>query len=381
MLEHDDRFTGRVGRLYEIGAVQSRVAHEDMARDTDFGNDGPGVNTFYGRVFLTDEAVPVGELVEKMREALDGTVCLDLLPGGRIKLALVVGDAAVVTLDSIDGAIAINAVFASFPVGCEWTPERLTELMADLGYAVGHDLDDDSMVPISFAMPGANGLRLMSKKFRKLTLDSVRRNYSPDVIEGAERAIEILSAASNGIFILNGPPGTGKSYLIRAILSELKGVRHPVFCTPPQKFLTEAVLLADAIVSASADHSGPEEVIGTAVIMEDVGELLTIDNVTNHVDATANLLNFSDGLLSLLGDAVFILTFNHEMDAINPALTRPGRCLGQLTVGTLGRGQAEAIAGFGGLEDRQYTLAEAYEMKRVGRQLTGATKKRAGLVK
>ncbi len=94
-------------------------------------------------------------------------------------------------------------------------------------------------------------------------------------------------------------------------------------------------------------------------------------------------LNFSDGLLSLLGNVVFILTFNHEVSQINPALTRPGRCLGQLTVGLLGRDQAQGIAGFDLPDDRGYTLAEAYEMRRVGHPVShpvGKARRKAGLV-
>ena len=180
------------------------------------------------------------------------------------------------------------------------------------------------------------------------------------------------------------PSGTGKTYLIRAMLSELKGARRPVFCTPPRMFLTQMSLLTEAIMestSSSTNAAGDEP--GSVIVMEDVGEMLMADNVTNHVDETANLLNFSDGLMSLLGNTVFILTFNHEVSQINPALTRPGRCLGQLTVGLLGRDQAQGIAGFDLPDDREYTLAEAYEMRRVGHLVShpvGNARRKAGLV-
>jgi len=106
-------------------------------------------------------------------------------------------------------------------------------------------------------------------------------------------------------------------------------------------------------------------------VLEDIGDLLAQDNVTHHLNATSNFLNLTDGLLSLLSDIVFIVSFNHDIQTINPALTRPGRCLGQIKVGKLPAEQVRDLVGFGVYGAS--TLAEVYEMRRTGEPLKPST--------
>lgn len=93
-----------------------------------------------------------------------------------------------------------------------------------------------------------------------------------------------------------------------------------------------------------------------------------MDSPLQESDQRSNLLNLSEGLLSLLADSIIVLSFNHEPSKIDPAVWRPGRCLKYLRVGNLSYEMSESWLGDASklLEKREYSLAELYELKRGG---------------
>ena len=139
-------------------------------------------------------------------------------------------------------------------------------------------------------------------------------------------------------------------------------------CTPPTHFLVEAGLLSQ--VAANFRRS--------LVVLEDVGEVVAQDAAARYVDARANLLNFSEGFLSLLMDAIVIVSFNYTIDKIDPAVTRPGRCLANIRVEELSPKQAQSLLEFE-VSPARYTLAEVYEMRRTGEAIKAAYKEPVGL--
>ena len=150
-----------------------------------------------------------------------------------------------------------------------------------------------------------------------------------------------------------GPVGTGKTYLIRSLLSEVRD-RRAILCSPASHFLEQGGRLLDAVNVAEKSF----------LILEDLGDLLAKDNVSRQADLTANLLNFTDGLVSLFVNTIVVLTFNHEMEAMNPAVLRPGRCLASIRTSLLPHEQALNLAEGDLAEQRSYSLAEVYQSRR-----------------
>ena len=180
--------------------------------------------------------------------------------------------------------------------------------------------------------------------------------------------VKTLENVNNGIVILHGPPGTGKTHLIRAILTECIDTRSPIVCNPPLKFLNEMGLLTNAMTRFNS----------SLIVLEDLGDVLTKDAPVDHVQVNSNLLNVTDGLLSLLSDSVVLMSFNTKIKDINEAITRPGRCLANIHVGKLDVEQAANILQTDGIEDAhlsktEYTLAEIYEVKRQYMEQAGLT--------
>ena len=210
--------------------------------------------------------------------------------------------------------------------------------------------------PIIFAFGGSDGyVTTVTKKFTKIPLDSIQNNYKPNTTQKVRETINTIQQTQHGIVIIQGPPGTGKTYLVRSILSEVKD-KQAVICLPASLFLSNFKLLAETVSRYSA----------SLIVLEDVGELLSIANVTHHEDATSILLNITEGLVSLIANTIFITTFNYDIGKINPSLIRPGRCLGRIELCNLPKDHAERIIGSKlpeALTKKEFSLAEIYEIK------------------
>lgn len=118
--------------------------------------------------------------------------------------------------------------------------------------------------------------------------------------------------------IFEGPPGTGKSSLIKALANHLDKNLCVISCT----FLTESGLI-------EAFNSTPKD---SLILMEDfdsikAGRSRTIENPDDKGDALgitlSGLLNAIDGVFSSDG-RILIATTNH-IEKLDDALLRPGR--------------------------------------------------------
>ncbi len=234
-------------------------------------------------------------------------------------------------------------------------PGKLEMVFKSMELETISDFKGKEGIPVTFAFPRADGdIDYKSFSFGPIPLEKVEMNYIPEVINSAKRFLEDTKEISHGLMVISGPVGTGKSYLIRTLLTEI-GNRRAIVCTPPTRFLEEFGLLAK--VSSRFRRS--------LLILEDIGEVVAADAVSRMQDARANLLNLTEGFLSLLNDSLVIISFNHTIDKIDPAILRPGRCIANIEIKELPYERASELVGFE-IPSRKYTLAEVYEIKRIG---------------
>jgi chaperone BCS1 len=110
-------------------------------------------------------------------------------------------------------------------------------------------------------------------------------------------------------FLLHGPPGTGKTSLVKALANHFK--------------LDIYVLGEKQMSSASYLTKAARGISKGIILIEDVDSLFPTRDKKDKEVNISTLLNFLDGVVEL-EDNIVILTTN-DLKAIDPAIYRPGR--------------------------------------------------------
>ena len=147
--------------------------------------------------------------------------------------------------------------------------------------------------------------------------DDINDLYNDDFLSFHEQMLDKLqSRKANGIVLLHGVPGTGKSSYIRHLIGSVK-----------KNFIYLPSSLANHIGQPSFLHFLSKH-SNSILIIEDAEELL-MKRRTDSKPAISNLLNLSDGLLSDCLKVQVIATFNCDYSKIDDAFLRKGRVLGR----------------------------------------------------
>ena len=160
---------------------------------------------------------------------------------------------------------------------------------------------------------------------------NIEENYNDD-FQPIHTTIErkLADKTANGLVILYGEPGTGKTHYLRYLSSVLK-----------KKKLFIPSNMASSL--ANPDFlSKLEENKGAILIIEDADEILSRKGDGNT--AVANLLNLSDGLLADILNIQIICTFNSPITTIDEALLRKGRVIAKYEFKVLESKKAQKLS-------------------------------------
>ena len=166
--------------------------------------------------------------------------------------------------------------------------------------------------------------------------EQIRGNY-PGCVDDLDWLMARRRPFGDGrIVFWHGPPGTGKTYAIRSLMRAWKTM-VPELIADPEAFLgsaqymqhvvTNDSMLDEAVLYGREGWVIPQADRGRLFILEDAGSLLLEDSRSEMGPLMARLLNLSDGLLGQGLRIVFLITTNEPLGAIDPAFTRPGRCI------------------------------------------------------
>ncbi len=210
--------------------------------------------------------------------------------------------------------------------------EKLNNFLADNFY---NEVDSNYVFVIT---NGPNGLRLTEVGIGAQKLE--RDNYDEEVLESFDKIIVDLKSKSptGRISILEGPPGTGKTYLIKGILHDAPAATCVII---PAQMIGQLGGPALLPVLMQAKGYG-EETSPVILILEDADSALR-DRDKTDFSTISTLLNLGDGILGGLLDLRILATTNASELEMDPAVIRSGRLSQRMTVGELAAKHANKV--------------------------------------
>ena len=191
---------------------------------------------------------------------------------------------------------------------------------------------------------GMNGPSIV--RVGKVDTNLERENYSPEVLCQFNRVVAELKKGnpSGRLVLIDGVPGTGKTYLIRALIGALVEDSACVV-VPPN--LMDQLSGPDFLMCLIRHRDSTGKPL--TLILEDADNCLIDRNQIANGGSNQNLsnlsalLNLSDGILGATLDLRVVATTNQQIKNIDRAIMRSGRLLEHISVGTLDLSQAMDI--------------------------------------
>jgi len=163
---------------------------------------------------------------------------------------------------------------------------------------------------------GEHGFLFKKFNIKKVEVN-IQAHYNDDFIEVDETITKFLKSDNkNGLVLLHGKHGTGKTTYIRSLMSEVN-----------KRFI---FLPSDMMEAISSPSFIPfiSKYKNSVLVLEDAENLLSPRGSNfNSKNSLVNLLNLGDGLLSDALSLKIICTFNADIKQIDKAILRKGRLI------------------------------------------------------
>lgn len=205
----------------------------------------------------------------------------------------------------------------------------------------------------------------------------IRENYEQSVLDAFDHVVKDISNPTpcGKLIIMDGPPGTGKTFLIRALIEN----SNAEFVFIPPNIVSE--LAGPNIITTLADDRASDDTRPIVMIVEDADQCLQ-ERAMDNLGSISNLLNMTDGIAGAALDIRVVATTNMDIKKMpqDEALLRDGRLCKRIEVGQLSVEKAIEIATRLGVKDAQAlaskvklprTLASLYKLARDEKENSG----------
>jgi hypothetical protein len=165
-------------------------------------------------------------------------------------------------------------------------------------------------------------------------------NYTPEVLKDYQHvARDLVDPDPCGrLVLLEGPPGCGKSYLLRGLVSELGQKAYVVFLRPTALERLTDPEFASTLIEFRNGRNAP-----IVLMLEDADDCLRPRKRNEPMGALSTLLNITDGAFGKALDIRVLASTNRPSVRLDAALKRDMRLCRQIHIGPLSAVQARQV--------------------------------------
>lgn len=188
--------------------------------------------------------------------------------------------------------------------------------------------DEQTKVDFWYSSAHGGGSEI-SRKLDTPSFATISSNYTRTVIETIKPLIVPGYRPGGGgkLILWRGHPGTGKTWMIRALMHEWRDWASCNYITDPDMFFGGSITYMMKVVM-NEDYRDSDK--WKLLIFEDTGELISADAKQRTGQGLSRLLNIVDGIIGQGLKVIVLITTNEDVTSLHPAVTRPGRCLQDL---------------------------------------------------
>jgi hypothetical protein len=195
-------------------------------------------------------------------------------------------------------------------------------------------------VPVGFWHAGPHGPTRRLRDIDAPTWTEIRRNYNARVAATVDALMALTADEVGGrLLLVHGPPGTGKTTLLRSLARAWREWCQLDFVVDPERLFSDPGYLMEAALGDEGDD-GKER--WRLLLLEDCDELIRAEAKASTGQSLSRLLNLTDGMLGQGRNVLVAITTNEPLSRLHPAVVRPGRGLARLEVGRLSPAEAAA---------------------------------------